>query len=144
MMSATTKAVSIIDRKKNIFKLQQGEYVAAEKVENIYMKGAFLAEIFLHGESTETFCVCIGVPNKKALHELAISKGIEGDFSELCRHDTIRVEVLSDLNKVGKEAGLAGFEQAKNIYLDHQSFVEKGIVTNTMKIQRHEAKKAYK
>lgn len=51
-LSATTKALSIVDRKKNIFKLQQGEYVAAEKVENIYLKGDKIAEIFIHGEST--------------------------------------------------------------------------------------------
>jgi len=44
--------MSIIDRKKNIFKLQQGEYVAAEKVENIYLKGDRIAELYIHGEST--------------------------------------------------------------------------------------------
>ena len=75
---------------------------------------------------------------------MAVSKGIEGSFEELCRNDQIRGEVLANLTKVGKEAGLTGFEQAKNIYLDSQTFTERGVVTNTMKIQRHEAKKTYK
>jgi len=47
------------------------------------------------------------------------------------------------MNHTGKEGGLKGFEQARNIYLEHSPFLVKGILTNTMKIQRHEAKKLY-
>lgn len=47
------------------------------------------------------------------------------------------------MNTVGKQKGLKSFEQAKNIYLEPKSFQEKEIVTNTMKIQRHEAKNVF-
>jgi len=56
----------------------------------------------------------------------------------------VRTELLTRLNAFTKKEGLSGFEQAKNIYLDPESFATKGIVTNTMKLQRHEAKKTYK
>ena len=44
---------------------------------------------------------------------------------------------------IGKKAGLQSFEQAKNIYLEPQNFMARGILTNTMKIQRHEGRKSY-
>lgn len=55
----------IIDRKKNIFKLQQGEYVAPDKVENIYLKYRLLTELFVHGESSHNFAIAIACPDKE-------------------------------------------------------------------------------
>ena len=56
--------VKIIDRKKNLFKLAQGEYVSPEKVENIYVKFPYIEESFLHGDSLKRFCVAIVGVNK--------------------------------------------------------------------------------
>ena len=42
--------LKIIDRKKSIFKLAQGEYIAPEKIENVYQQSPFIAQIFVHGE----------------------------------------------------------------------------------------------
>jgi long-chain acyl-CoA synthetase len=108
-MGAKTKHIRIVDRKKNIFKLQQGEYVAAEKVENTYMKGDKLAEIYIHGESTECFVIAVAVPHHRAVKEIAEKKKLDGTFEELCAHEAVRAEFVTYLNAIGKEGGLQGF-----------------------------------
>lgn len=51
--------MKIIDRKKHIFKLSQGEYIVPEKIENIYIKSQYIEQVFVHGESLKVKCIKI-------------------------------------------------------------------------------------
>lgn len=50
--------LKIIDRKKHIFKLAQGEYIAPEKIETIYNRSDPVAQIFVHGDSLQVSVLC--------------------------------------------------------------------------------------
>ncbi|KAJ4438638.1 hypothetical protein ANN_14585 [Periplaneta americana] len=51
--------LKIIDRKKHIFKLSQGEYIVPEKIENIYIRSQYVQQVFVCGESLKASYVKI-------------------------------------------------------------------------------------
>ncbi|XP_062435656.1 long-chain-fatty-acid--CoA ligase 5 [Rhea pennata] len=136
--------LKIIDRKKNIFKLAQGEYIAPEKIENIYIRSTPVAQVFVHGESLRSSLVGIVVPDPETLPEFAAKLGIKGSYEDVCKNPAVKKAILEDIVKLGKEAGLKSFEQVKDLYIHTEMFsVENGLLTPTLKAKRTELAKFF-
>eukprot|EP01017_Pseudomicrothorax_dubius_P011068 TRINITY_DN1407_c0_g1_i4.p1 TRINITY_DN1407_c0_g1~~TRINITY_DN1407_c0_g1_i4.p1 ORF type:complete len:282 (+),score=103.74 TRINITY_DN1407_c0_g1_i4:62-847(+) len=136
-------ALRIIDRKKNIFKLQHGEYVAPEKIENVYATSPLVGESFVHGDSLQAYLVGVIFPNEKALVKLAQDNGIEGDFNTLCQNPKVAQLVAKELEKHGRKNKLVGFENIKQVYLSPVALSALGLMTPSFKLKRHDAKKHF-
>ncbi|XP_053315280.1 long-chain-fatty-acid--CoA ligase 1 isoform X2 [Spea bombifrons] len=137
--------LKIIDRKKHIFKLAQGEYIAPEKIENVYVRSEAVAQVFVHGESLQAFLVGIVVPDPENVMNWAKKRRFEGSYEDLCKNKDFKNAVLEDFLKLGKESGLKSFEQVKDIVLYPEMFsVENGLLTPTLKAKRPELRKYFK
>ncbi|XP_019186747.1 PREDICTED: long chain acyl-CoA synthetase 6, peroxisomal [Ipomoea nil] len=134
--------LKIIDRKKNIFKLAQGEYIAPEKIENVYAKCKFVAQCFVYGDSLNSSLVSIVCIDPDVLKEWASSEGIKYEsLQQLCNDPRAKAAVLADMDAIGREAQLRGFEFAKAVTLVVEPFtVENGLLTPTFKVKRPQAK----
>ncbi|MED6261427.1 Long-chain-fatty-acid--CoA ligase 5 [Ataeniobius toweri] len=133
--------LKIIDRKKNIFKLAQGEYIAPEKIENVYVRSGPVAQVFVHGDSLQSCLVAVVVPEADILQGFAKSLGIQGSIEELCKNTEIKKAIITDMTKLGREAGLKSFEQVKDVHLHPELFtIENGLLTPTLKAKRTELK----
>ena len=67
--------LSIIDRKKNIFKLSQGEYVAAEKIEMIVSKSKYVSQPWIYGNSFFPMLVAVVTPDWVEVKKAAAEAG---------------------------------------------------------------------
>uniref|UniRef100_A0A2K6LFR0 Long-chain-fatty-acid--CoA ligase n=1 Tax=Rhinopithecus bieti TaxID=61621 RepID=A0A2K6LFR0_RHIBE len=137
--------LKIIDRKKHIFKLAQGEYIAPEKIENIYIRSEAIAQVFVHGESLQAFLIAIVVPDVETLRSWAQKRGFDGSFEELCRNKDVKKAILEDMVRLGKDSGLKPFEQVKGIALHPELFsIDNGLLTPTMKAKRPELRNYFR
>jgi long-chain acyl-CoA synthetase len=72
-------ALKIIDRAKNIFKLSQGEYIAPEKLENVFVQSTYAMQVWLYGESLRDYTIMFMVADPGAIKAWCKSKGLNED-----------------------------------------------------------------
>jgi long-chain acyl-CoA synthetase len=144
--------IKIIDRVKNIMKLAQGEYVALEKIENLYSSSPVVAQIYVHGDSLQSFLVAVLIPDPVQLAQLAthvLGKRIEqtdtAALEAATQHPKVNDAILAKLTMEARRNALKGFETVKRIHVSLDAFsVENGTMTPTFKIRRKDAYAKYK
>lgn len=138
-------SIKIIDRAKNIFKLSQGEYIAPEKLENVYVQSPYVAQIFVYGDSLQHFLISIIVADPVHVKRWATENHL--DTTELKVYMTdpkFKKVVMDDLNRLATENKFSGLERIKNTMLTLDQFtIDNDLLTPTMKIKRNVAKKVY-
>lgn len=136
--------LSIIDRKKNIFKLSQGEYVAVEKVESVYLKCKYVAQLFVYGDSLQSFLVGVLVPDPEMAEAWANKHGMSGadaSSAKVVKNLDFQKKVLADMARVARQAKLRGFELVKKVHFHPDPFsLEQGLITPTFKLKRPQLK----
>ncbi|XP_062309546.1 long-chain-fatty-acid--CoA ligase 6 isoform X2 [Osmerus eperlanus] len=137
--------LKIIDRKKHIFKLAQGEYISPEKIENIYIRSEPVSQLYVHGDSLQSCLVGIVVPDPEVMPGWAKKKGMDGSYRDLCKNTELKKAIMEDLQRLGKASGLHSFEQVKDIYVHSEMFsIQNGLLTPTLKAKRPELKEFFK
>uniref|UniRef100_A0A665WFG1 long-chain-fatty-acid--CoA ligase n=1 Tax=Echeneis naucrates TaxID=173247 RepID=A0A665WFG1_ECHNA len=136
--------LKIIDRKKDLVKLQAGEYVSLGKVEAMLKNCPLVDNICAYANSDETYVIGFVVPNQKHLLALADQYGIQGSWEELCNTEAVEELVLKVLTEAALAAQLERFEIPRKICLSPEPWTpETGLVTDAFKLKRKELKTHY-
>lgn len=95
------------DRKKDLVKLQAGEYVSLGKVETELKTCPIVENICVYGDSHKDYTVALVVPSQPHLVAMAKKLGIDSEeFEDLCTDSRIEKEVLIQLAEHGKKCKL--------------------------------------
>lgn len=118
----------IIDRKKNLVKTLNGEYIALEKLESIYQSSPVVGRICVFADPDKAKPIAIIVPVEAALSKLASSNGgKQGSIEEMVHDKKNNDLVLKEVQKAGKEGGLSGIEIIDGVVLADEEWTPQNV-----------------
>lgn len=129
------KFLKITDRKKEIFKLSNGKYIAPQMIENMFKESVFIDQLMVIGES-EKFTSAIISPNIDELKKWCSENNIEGaGITDFIKHEKVMAhysEIVKSLNsKLEKD------EQVKRFRLIGTEWTpDSGELSPTLKLKR--------
>lgn len=144
--------LKIIDRKKNLVKTANGEYIALEKLESTYRSNPLVMNICVYADQSKVKPIAMILPHEQHLRSLLLDENLCTE--EDLKHKEINLfyedpKVVAAVNKsllaTGKSQGLKGIELLQNVVLiDDEWTPQNGFVTSAQKLQRKKILEAYK
>ncbi|MFI5774583.1 thioester reductase domain-containing protein [Streptomyces sp. NPDC051658] len=101
-----------VDRRSNVLKLSQGEFVALSRLEALFNGSPVVRQIFLYGSGARAYLLAVVVPTKDALDR------VDGDARRL------RPILRESLQKLATEAGLNSYEIPRDLLVETEPFTQ--------------------
>lgn len=122
--------LTYLDRRNNVLKLSQGEFVTVAKLEAVFGDSPLVRQIFVYGNSARSYLLAVIVPTEDAL----------------ARHDveSLKPLITESLQDVARDAGLQSYEIPRDFIIETTPFtLENGLLTGIRKLARPKAKEYY-
>ncbi len=126
----------ITDRKKDLFKLSNGKYVAPQQVESLLKQSPLVGQALVVGSGRKQVGALI-VPDWESVRQAIEEEGIDADGTreELCVNPYIVKRIQNDAIRYTRE--INDYERVKRVFLLPREFsIDKGEMTPTLKIKR--------
>ncbi len=135
--------LKITDRKKEIFKLSTGKYVAPQVVENIFKESLFIEQLMVVG-ANEKFTAALISPHFEFLHDWCHKKKIKfRDNEDLIENPQVIARYQEEVDFYNKRLGKT--EQIKKFELVCEEWTpDNGELSPTLKLKRRFVKEKYK
>ena len=133
----------LTERIKDLFKTSNGKYIAPQMIEALLLVDKFVDQVAVIADQRK-FVSALVVPEYGALEEWARARGIKfADRVELCENKEVNAMMMEHIDIL--QQSLAHYEQIKRFtLLPHHFSMEKGEITNTLKLRRGMVNKHYK
>ncbi|OBJ84724.1 carboxylic acid reductase [Mycobacterium asiaticum] len=119
-----------VDRRNNVLKLAQGEFVTVAKLEAVFGNSPLVRQIYVYGNSAHPYLLAVVVPTEEALasHDVAALKPMIAD----------------SLQSVARETGLQSYEVPRDFIIETTPFtLENGLLTGIRKLAWPKLKQHY-
>jgi len=137
------KYLKITDRKKEIFKLTGGKYIAPQMIENKLKESMFIDQVIVIGDH-EKFASALIAPNFEYLHEWCAENLILfSDNAELINHPKVQAVFLHEVKEINKTLGQHEEIKRFRLIADVWSPVT-GELSQTLKLKRKIIEAKYK